>query len=144
MNGNFYKVDSDEAAWNSGKSSEEGNMGHRPRVKGGYFPVPPVDSSHDLRSAMCEALMEVGLLPEVHHHEVATANQNEITTRYSTLLIKADEMLVFKYIIQNVAHGFGKTVTFMPKPLVGDNGSGLHCHQSLAKAAKIFLVVIRM
>lgn len=136
MSGCFYEVDSEEAAWNTGTFSEEGNLGHRPRVKGGYFPVPPIDSSHDLRTAMCQTLMEVGLIPEVHHHEVANANQNEITTRYSTLLIKADEMLVFKYIIQNVAHRFGKSVTFMPKPLVGDNGSGLHCHQSLAKNGK--------
>lgn len=136
MNGCFYEVDSNEAAWNTGAMSEEGNMGHRPRVKGGYFPVPPVDSSHDLRSAMCKALVAVGLVPEVHHHEVATGNQNEITTRYSTLLVKADEMLVFKYVLHNVAHSFGKTVTFMPKPLVGDNGSGLHCHQSLATAGK--------
>ncbi|MEO8964779.1 MAG: type I glutamate--ammonia ligase [Gammaproteobacteria bacterium] len=136
MNGCFYELDSNEAAWNSGTTMEEGNMGHRPRVKGGYFPVPPVDSSHDLRSTMCKTLMEVGLLPEVHHHEVATGNQNEITTRYSTLLVKADEMLVFKYVLHNVANSFGKTVTFMPKPMVGDNGSGLHCHQSLATGKK--------
>jgi len=136
MNGNFYKVDSSEANWNTGSVLAEGNMGHRPRIKGGYFPVPPVDSSHDLRSAMCQTLMEMGLMPEVHHHEVATSNQNEITTRYNSLLIKADEMLVFKYGIQNVAHAYGKSVTFMPKPLVGDNGSGLHCHQSLARGKK--------
>lgn len=136
MNGSFYRVDAEEASWNSGSSVEGGNMGHRPRSKGGYFPVPPVDSSHDLRSAMCNALMAMGLVPEVHHHEVATCGQNEITTRYSTLLHKADEMLVFKYVIQNVAHAHNKTVTFMPKPLVGDNGSGLHCHQSLSTGGK--------
>lgn len=136
MNGCFYKVDSAEANWNTGTSFENGNMGHRPRIKGGYFPVPPVDSSHDLRSTMCNVLMSVGLVPEVHHHEVATCGQNEITTRYSTLLHKADEMLVFKYVIHNVANAQNKTVTFMPKPLVGDNGSGLHCHQSLAKDNK--------
>jgi glutamine synthetase len=136
MNGCSYYLDSQEGSWNSGKVMEEGNMGHRPGVKGGYFPVPPVDSSHDLRTAMCKSLMEMGLVPEVHHHEVATANQNEITTKYSSLLVKADEMLVFKYVLHNVAHAYGKTVTFMPKPLVGDNGSGLHCHQSLAKAGK--------
>jgi glutamine synthetase len=136
MNGCFYEVDSKEADWNTGTLLEEGNMGHRPRIKGGYFPVPPVDSSHDLRSTMCQTLAEMGLIPEVHHHEVATSNQNEITTRYNTLLTKADEMLVFKYAIHNVAHAFGKSVTFMPKPLVGDNGSGLHCHQSLAKGKK--------
>lgn len=136
MEGCFYKLDSCEGAWNNGKVMEHGNLGHRPRVKGGYFPVPPVDSSHDLRSEMCRALIAAGLHPEVHHHEVATANQNEITTRYNTLLIKCDEMLVFKYVIQNVAHAFGKTVSFMPKPMVGDNGSGLHCHQSLASGGK--------
>jgi glutamine synthetase len=136
MQGSFYEVDSKEGAWNSGTRFEEGNMGHRPRIKGGYFPVPPVDSSHDLRSAMCQTLFEMGLTPEVHHHEVATSNQNEIVTRYSSLLVKADEMQVFKYVLHNVAHLYGKTVTFMPKPLLGDNGSGLHCHQSLAKAGK--------
>jgi glutamine synthetase len=134
INGCFYNIDAEEASWNAGTIMESGNLGHRPRIKGGYFPVPPVDSSHNLRSAMCEALMAMGLVPEVHHHEVATCGQNEITTRYSTLLHKCDEMLVFKYVIQNVAHAHNKTVTFMPKPLVGDNGSGLHCHQSLAKA----------
>ncbi|VVC76583.1 Glutamine synthetase [Aquicella siphonis] len=136
MNGCFYDVDSEEASWNTGTEMENGNMGHRPRIKGGYFPVPPVDSSHDLRSAMCTALMAMGLVPEVHHHEVATCGQNEITTRYSTLLHKCDEQLVFKYVIQNIAHAHNKTVTFMPKPLVGDNGSGLHCHQSLSKDGK--------
>lgn len=140
MNGCFYEVDSDEADWNTGTATEQGNMGHRPRIKGGYFPVPPVDSSQDIRSAMCQMLLAMGLIPEVHHHEVATCNQNEITTRYSTLLVKADEMLVFKYIVHNVAHSFGKTVTFMPKPVVGDNGSGLHCHQSLAKDGKNLFV----
>ena len=136
MNGSFYEVDAKEAAWNSDTMYEEGNKGHRPGVKGGYFPVAPVDSSQDLRSQMCLALMEMGLIPEVHHHEVATAGQNEITTRYNTLLVKCDEMLVFKYVIHNVASAYGKTVTFMPKPLVGDNGSGLHCHQSLAQNGK--------
>lgn len=132
MNSCSYNIDAEEAGWNSDKIMPNGNMGHRPRVKGGYFPVPPVDSSHDLRSAMCNALMMMGLEPEVHHHEVATCGQNEITTRYSTLLNKCDEMLTFKYVIHNIAHAHNKTVTFMPKPLVGDNGSGLHCHQSLS------------
>lgn len=136
MNGCFYKIDSEEGHWNSGTLSEDGNMGHRPCVKGGYFPVPPVDSSHDLRSTMCHSLASMGLVPEVHHHEVATANQNEITTRYNSMLIKSDEMQIFKYVVHNVAHAHGKTVTFMPKPLVGDNGSGLHCHQSLFKDGK--------
>jgi glutamine synthetase len=136
MQGSFYQVNSEEASWNSGAVLENGNMGHRPRVKGGYFPVPPVDSFHDLRSVMCDILMKMGLKPEVHHHEVATCGQNEITTRYSTLLHKCDEMQIFKYAIRNIAHAHNKTVTFMPKPLVGDNGSGLHCHQSLATGNK--------
>lgn len=136
INGSFYQVDSEEADWNSGTLLEEGNKGHRPRIKGGYFPVPPVDSSHDIRSQMCEVLEAMGLVPEVHHHEVATSNQNEITTRFNHLLAKTDEMQIFKYVVQNVAHDHGKSVTFMPKPLIGDNGSGLHCHQSLAKKGK--------
>jgi len=134
-NGSFYEVDSEEASWNTGAMLENGNMGHRPRMKGGYFPVPPVDSAHDLRSTMCHALMTMGLVPEVHHHEVACC-QHEITTRYSTLVNTADAMLMLKYVIQNVAHIHGKTATFMPKPLVGDNGSGAHCHQSLARGGK--------
>ena len=140
MNGCFYELDSHEADWNTGTLMEDGNMGHRPRIKGGYFPVPPVDSSQDLRNTMCQVLMAVGLVPEVHHHEVATSNQCEITTRYNTLLKKADEMLMFKYVIHNVAHAHGKSVTFMPKPLVGDNGSGLHCHQSLSRDGKNLFV----
>jgi glutamine synthetase len=136
INGCSYRVDSDEGAWNSDKTYEEGNTGHRPGVKGGYFPVPPVDSSHDLRSAMCLILEKVGMVVENHHHEVATANQNEITTTCRTLTKKADEMLMFKYVIHNVAHAYGKTATFMPKPLLGDNGSGMHVHQSLAKNGK--------
>jgi glutamine synthetase len=136
MRGCFYQINSEEGCWNTGIEMEHGNLGHRPRSKGGYFPVPPVDSHSDLRSVMCTVLSEMGLVPEVHHHEVATAGQNEITTRYSTLLHKADEMIIFKYAIQNVAHSHNKTVTFMPKPLVGDNGSGLHCHQSLSTNGK--------
>lgn len=133
MSGNFYKIDSAEAGWNSERVYADGNMGHRPSVKGGYFPVPPVDSLHDIRGAMCQALEELGLVVEVHHHEVATAGQCEIGVKFNTLVRKADEVQRLKYAVQNVAAAYGKTATFMPKPLVGDNGSGMHVHQSFAK-----------
>ncbi len=136
MSGSFVKIDSEEAGWNSEKVYTDGNMGHRPGVKGGYFPVPPVDSLHDIRAAMCLALEEVGVPVEVHHHEVATAGQCEIGTRFATLVERADWNQRMKYVIQNVAHAYGKTVTFMPKPIVGDNGSGMHVHQSLAKGGQ--------
>jgi glutamine synthetase len=136
INGAFYKIDSEEASWNSETVFGEGNIGHRPGKKGGYFPVPPVDSLQDIRSAMCLALEEMGVPVEVHHHEVATAGQCEIGTKFNTLVRKADEVLILKYVVQNVAHSYGKTATFMPKPLVGDNGSGMHVHQSLAKDGK--------
>ena len=136
MNGSFYAIDSYEGAWQSGKQIEEGNLGHRPGIKGGYFPVPPVDSLQDIRSAMCLALEEMGLTVEVHHHEVATAGQCEIGVKFGSLVRKADDVMTLKYVVQNVAHSYGKTATFMPKPLLGDNGSGMHVHQSLAKGGK--------
>lgn len=136
MSGSMVHVDSEEAAWNSATAYENGNMGHRPRVKGGYFPVPPVDSSQDLRSAICMMLNDMGLKVETHHHEVATAGQVEIDFEFGPLVLTADRIQIFKYIAHNVAHAYGKTVTFMPKPLVGDNGSGMHCHQSLSKDGK--------
>ncbi|PCJ14513.1 MAG: glutamine synthetase [Gammaproteobacteria bacterium] len=133
ISGASYAISSEEAAWASSLSFEGGNTGHRPGIKGGYFPVPPVDSAHDLRGAMCGAMESMGLEIEVHHHEVGTACQNEIGTRFNTLVTKADEVQVLKYCVHNVAHAYGKTATFMPKPLVGDNGNGMHCHQSISK-----------
>lgn len=133
MSGMSYAVDSDEAEWNSDKVYEDGNIGHRPGLKGGYFPVPPVDSLNDLRAAMCLAMEEMGVEVEVHHHEVATAGQCEIGTAFNTLVKRADQTQILKYCVHNVAHIYGKTATFMPKPLVGDNGSGMHVHMSLAK-----------
>jgi len=136
INGAFYRIDSVQGAWNSEKDYDEGNKGHRPAVKGGYFPVPPVDAFQDIRSAMCLACEEMGLKVEVHHHEVATAGQAEIGIGAGTLVQKADQVQILKYAVHNVAHGYGKTATFMPKPLVGDNGNGMHVHQSLQKEGR--------
>jgi len=136
MEGAFYEINSEEASWTSGLEIVGGNLGHRPAVKGGYFPVPPVDSLNDLRGDMSMALNAMALVPEVHHHEVATAGQCEIGVGAGSLVNKADQIQVLKYVVHNVAAQAGKTATFMPKPLVGDNGSGMHVHQSLIKGGK--------
>ncbi len=133
MSGSFVKIGSEEAPWSSSDEMDGMNHGHRPRVKGGYFPVPPVDSFQDIRSQMCLLLEEMGIPVEVHHHEVAGAGQNEIGTKFSTLTKRADWTQIQKYITWNVAHANGKTVTFMPKPMAGDNGTGMHVHQSIWK-----------
>ena len=120
----FYFIDAEEGRWNSGR--EENNLGYRPRYKEGYFPVPPTDHYQDLRSEMVQTMIKCGLDIECHHHEVATGGQCEIDQRFDTLVKSADNMMLYKYVIRNVANQYGKTVTFMPKPLFGDNGSGMH------------------
>ncbi|MGZ5382871.1 MAG: type I glutamate--ammonia ligase [Acidimicrobiia bacterium] len=129
----FYEVDSIEGAWNTGAKEDGKNLAYKPRYKEGYFPVPPTDHFQDLRSEMSAVLAAAGIEVEVHHHEVGTAGQSEIDIRYTTLLRQADNVTLFKYIVKNVAWQYGKTVTFMPKPIFEDNGSGMHCHQSLWK-----------
>src|SRR5687767_1093862 len=136
MSGSYCKIFSEEAAWSTGEKFPNGNKGHRPAVKGGYFPVPPVDSLQNIRSAICLALEQMGVEVEVHHHEVANAGQNEIGTMFAPLVQRADWLLRLKYAVHNVAHKYGKTATFMPKPIVGDNGSGMHVHQSVWKDGK--------
>jgi len=133
-----YSIDSDEGHWNTGRGNNEAgpNLGHRIRAKEGYVPVAPTDTLIDLRSEISLTLAELGIHVECHHHEVATAGQCEIDFRYSTLLGTADNLQLFKYVVKNTAYKHGKTATFMPKPLYGDNGSGMHCHQSLWKADK--------
>lgn len=131
MNKSFYEVDSEEGAWNTGRKEEGGNLGFKTGVKGGYFPVAPTDTQQDIRSEMCRLMQEAGLVIERHHHEVATAGQGEINFRFSTLTKTADNLQKYKYIIHNVARQYGKVATFMPKPLFGDNGSGMHVHQSI-------------
>src|SRR6202045_4752271 len=125
----FYFIDAEEGRWNSGR--EKDNLGYRPRYKEGYFPVPPTDHYQDLRSEMVQTMIKCGLTIECHHHEVATGGQCEIDQRFDTLVKSADNMMLYKYIVRNVANQYGKTVTFMPKPIFGDNGSGMHTHQSL-------------
>ena len=136
MSGSHVKIHSEEASWDSDNNHEGGNVGHRPAVKGGYFPVPPGDSLQDLRSAMCITLEQLGVPVEVHHHEVAGAGQCEIGTKFSTLTQRADWTQILKYVVLNTANNFGKTATFMPKPILGDNGSGMHVHQSIWKDGK--------
>ena len=136
MSGSYCKIFSEEAAWSTDTKYEGGNLGHRPTVKGGYFPVPPVDQLQDIRSAMCIALEEMGVEVEVHHHEVANAGQCEIGTKFGPLVQRADWSQILKYVVHNTAHSYGKTATFMPKPIVGDNGSGMHVHQSVWKDGK--------
>lgn len=131
MNRSSYEVDSIEGAWNTGRSEEGGNLGFKVPVKGGYVPVQPVDSQQDIRSEMCRLMMEAGLRIDRHHHEVASAGQGEINFRFDTLTKTADNLLKYKYIVHNTAQKYGKTATFMPKPLFGDNGSGMHVHQSI-------------
>ncbi len=133
MAGCFVKITSEEAPWSSGLDFDGGNLAHRAPVKGGYFPVPPADSLQDIRNAMCLALEQQGVEVEVHHHEVAAPGQCEIGTRFNSLVKRADWMQILKYTVWMVAASYGKTATFMPKPVVGDNGSGMHVHQSVWK-----------
>jgi glutamine synthetase len=131
----YYHIDSSEGVWNTGRV-ENPNLGYKPRHKEGYFPVPPIDSQEDIRTEMCMEMQKVGIYVERQHHEVATAGQAEIDIRFNPLVKCADQVMYFKYIIKNVAKRHNKTVTFMPKPLFGDNGSGMHCHQSIWKGGK--------
>ena len=131
MNTSFYAVDSAEAFWNTARKEEGGNLGFKVPIKGGYVPVAPTDTQQDIRSEMCRLMMEAGMRIERHHHEVATAGQGEINFRFDTLTRTADNLMKYKYIVHNVARKFGKVATFMPKPLFGDNGSGMHVHQSI-------------
>ncbi len=135
MNHTFYEIDSEEGPYVSGKLFEEGNVGHRPGIKGGYFPVPPVDSQSDLRAEMVTVMSEMGMNMEKHHHEVAPS-QAEIGLKFDTLTRTADSLQIYKYVTHMVAHAYGKTATFMPKPVAGDNGSGMHTHQSIFKGGK--------
>jgi len=131
----FYTLEDDELPYTSGLELAEGNKGHRPRVKGGYFPVPPVDASTDLRAEMLRAMIAMDVEVEKHHHEVASA-QSELGMKFGTLTKCADHLQIYKYVVRNVAHSYGKTATFMPKPVFGDNGSGMHVHQSIWKTGK--------
>ena len=135
MNNTFYSIDQEEGPYNSGRQYEGGNIGHRPTTKGGYFPVPPVDSLGDLRAEMITVMGDMGIETEKHHHEVAPS-QNELGVKGATLVRMADIVQIYKYVVQNIAHAYGKTATFMPKPVLDDNGSGMHIHQSIWKDGK--------
>jgi glutamine synthetase len=135
MNHVSFQVDSEEGPYNAGRAYPEGNMGHRPRAKGGYFPEAPVDSLSNIRAEMVTVMREMGVKVEKHHHEVAPS-QCELGIKYASLTDSADNVQLYKYVVHNVAHSYGKTATFLPKPIYGDNGSGMHCHQSLFKAGK--------
>ena len=135
MNETSFAIDSMEGPYNTGTVYEHGNLAHRPGIKGGYFPVPPVDSAQDLRSEMLTIMAEMGLATEKHHHEVAPS-QHELGMKFSTLVDVADQMQIYKYVVHQVAASYGKTATFMPKPIAGDNGSGMHTHQSIWKDGK--------
>jgi glutamine synthetase len=135
MNRTFYEIDSDEGPYNSGEMMDGGNIGHRPGIKGGYFPVPPVDAGTDMRAEMVTLMVQMGLDMEKHHHEVAPS-QHELGLKFNSLIGSADGMQIYKYVVHMVAHQYGKTATFMPKPVAGDNGSGMHTHQSIWKDGK--------
>ncbi len=138
MNKAFYYIEQAEGPYNSGTDYESGNLGHRPPIKGGYFPVPPVDSFQDIRSEMLAVMGDMGIEPEKHHHEVAPS-QHELGFKFKTLTKCGDAMQIYKYVIHQVAASYGKTATFMPKPIYGDNGSGMHVHQSIWKEKKPLL-----
>src|SRR5437870_3710230 len=138
----FYFIDAEEGRWNSGRT--ENNLGYRPRYKEGYFPVPPTDHYQDLRSEMVMTMQSCGLEVECHHHEVATGGQTEIDLKFDSLVKSADHMMLYKYIVKNVANQYGKTVTFMPKPIFQDNGSGMHTHQSLWKSSNPYMAFAAM
>ena len=135
MNSTFFAIDQEEGPYNAGREFDSGNYGHRPGIKGGYFPVPPVDSMSDLRAEMLSVMADMGVSIEKHHHEVAPS-QNELGIRRDTLVRSADNMQIYKYVVHNVAHAYGKSATFMPKPVIDDNGSGMHVHQSIWKDGK--------
>src|SRR5699024_9982534 len=133
MSGSFVEIGGEHAPWSRGSELNGRNLGKRPTIKGGYMPVPPVDQFHDMRSEMCLLLEQQGVPVEVHHHEVGGSGQLEIGTKFSTLVQRADWNQILKYTVHNVAHVYGKTATFMPKPVVGEAGSGMHVHQSIWK-----------